>query len=377
MSYSFNKYTISVVALFLIVSAIFLVSCAKDSVAIPDIQSETRDAREAQLKNVYANEIVPLNASFVFETNALHLLIEHFSRDVSLAKLSKIKIKWLEVFKIWKRLELYNLGAVEDRFIHFEINRWPTDVAILNSYIEGIETINEDFIASKGSSSKGVSALEYLLFSSQTNQQILESFTTMPDHQRRLEYLVALSKNIQIKAVEISAIWANDKGVFLAALEHGISGGQNQLANVMITLIEEIIISKLGKPIGEVTGGFIDVEALEAYRSNASLISIQEHLTALKRCYTGAFTQEPVQWGFDAYLALLSRENLDRKIVVAFEDCQHKINAIVAPLHQELSNNIERVIDLQDAFRGLLLLIKIDMATAIGATITINDNDGD
>jgi predicted lipoprotein len=145
----------------------------------------------------------------------------------------------------------------------------------------------------------------------------------------------------------------------------------------MITLIEEIIISKLGKPLGEYEDGRIDFERLEAYRSQTSLLIIQEHLTALKRCYTGSFLQNGITCGFGNYLKLIDREDFDVRIIGAFKNCQNKMDAIKSTLHQELINNPENVTNLQDAFRALLVLIRVDMAAAIGATVTLNDNDGD
>ncbi len=104
---------------------------------------------------------------------------------------------------------------------------------------------------------------------------------------------------------------------------------------------------------------------------------IQEHLTALKRCYTGSFLQNGIKCGFDNYLKLIDREALDVRIIVAFENCQNKIDAITTTLQQELVDNPENITNLQNAFRALLVLIRVDMATAIGATVTLNDTDGD
>ena len=366
---------ITSISILFTVLIVFLMNC--DGNSLSKIDSEIGYLREVQLDNVYTNEIIPLTNNFISETAALNSLIESFHQSASIEKLSAIQFQWKEVITVWKRLELYNLGTVEDSFIHFEINRWPTNIDFMNTYINGREILNETFIASKGSSSKGISAIEYLLFSSQNNQNVLSEFTKNTNFERRLGYLLALSNNLKSKSEEISTIWTNDKVRFLSAVENGINGSQNQLINAMITLIEEIIISKLGKPLGEYEDGRIDFEELEAYRSQTSLLIIQEHLTALKRCYTGSFLQNGIKCGFDNYLKLMDREALDVRIIVAFENCQNKIDAITTTLQQELVDNPENITNLQNAFRALLVLIRVDMATAIGATVTLNDTDGD
>ncbi len=370
-----NIKALSITFLSIILIAAFFVSCDKDGISEDEYQIQYR--REAQLNNVYINGITPLNSSFVFNTKELETRTQTFVQQPNIENLKGLQTQWVNTLKTWKHLELYNLGIIEDSFIHFEINRWPTNTETINNFIEGTETIDADFIAGNGSSSKGVSAMEYLLFSFENNQEILDQFTTNPNFERRQAYLLSLSENLEIKAIALQTLWTMHKTDFISSLENGISGSQNQLTNAMVTLIEEIIISKLGNPLGNGNGGEINIEDLEARRSENSLLIIQEHLTALKNLYTGNFNQGSINWGFNDYLDLIDRTTLNDAIKASFDNCQEKLDVISGSLKQELQDTPQNVIDLQDAFNGLLVLIKVDMANAIGTTITINDNDGD
>lgn len=367
--------------IFLFISVLFIsslllfMSCNNEGISESEYQIEY--TRTAQLKNTYENEIIVLAATFIQKTSLLKTSIVNFKNNTTLTNLSTTKENWLEVLKTWKQLELYNLSAVENSFIHFEINRWETNTDNVNNFINGNEVIDEGFIASKGSSSKGISALEYLLFSSDENQNVLNSFTIDANYDRRLDYILALSENLYLKSNELFSLWENDKVSFISSIENGISGSQNQLTNAMINLIEEVIISKLGNPLGDNSGGVLKIDALEAARSKSSLLIIKEHLTALKRCYTGAFIDNDIQWGFDNYLKLISREDLDINILDAFNECQIKIDNITNALSVELLENTKSITDLQESFRDLLILVKVDLSNAIGATVTLNDNDGD
>lgn len=369
-----KKIFLSISVLF-ISSILLFMSCNNEGISESEYQIEY--TRTEQLKNTYENEIIVLASLFIKKTSLLKTSIVNFKSNTTLTNLTTTKENWLEVLKTWKQLELYNLSAVENSFIHFEINRWETNTENVNIFINGNEVINEAFIASKGSSSKGISALEYLLFSSDNNQNVLNSFTIDTNYNRRLDYILALSENLHLKSNELLNLWESDKISFISSIENGISGSQNQLTNAMINLIEEVIISKLGNPLGDKSGGIIKTDALEAARSKSSLLIIQEHLTALKRCYTGAFIDNDIQWGFDNYLTLISREDLDISILNAFNNCQIKIDKISNPLSEELLQNTQNITDLQDSFRDLLILIKVDLSNAIGATVTLNDNDGD
>lgn len=370
-----NIKTLSITLLSIILIATFFVSCDKDGISEDEYQIQYR--REAQLNNAYTNGIIPLNSSFVFNAKELKTQTQTFVQQPNIENLKNLKIQWVNTLKTWKHLELYNLGIIEDSFIHFEINRWPTNIGIVNNFIEGTETINADFIAGNGSSSKGISAMEYLLFSFDDNQEILDQFTTSPNFERRQAYLLSLSENLETKAIALQTLWIMHETDFISSLENGISGSQNQLTNAMVALIEEIIISKLGNPLGNGNGGEINIEDLEAYRSENSLLIIQEHLIALKTLYTGNFNQDSINWGFNDYLYLIGRTTLNDAITVSFNNCQERLDVILGSLKQELQDTPQNVIELQDALNGLLVLIKVDMANAIGTTITINDNDGD
>lgn len=372
---NFNKKVILIFSLFFSISGITLISCDRGDVSEAQYQIEYQ--RDAQLNNTFTNEIIPLNLSFIVSAEALNEAVSLFSSHPTLLNLENTRDNWLNMLKVWKRLELYNLGAVEDSFIHFEINRWPTNTENIEEYINGTETLNEVFIASIGSSSKGISAMEYLLFSTEDSLAVIKSFTTQLNYERRLDYLKALSNNLITKANEIYAIWSSDKAGFTTSLESGISGSQSQLTNAIITLIEEVVISKLGNALGDNTGGIIDIEALEAFRSESSLISIQEHLIALNRCYIGSYVEESIKWGYDDYLVLIGSEVLNEDIIEAFEVCQEKIDGFSSSLSDTLTTSPDNVIALQSAFTDLLVLFKVDLANTIGTTVTINDNDGD
>jgi predicted lipoprotein len=372
-----TKKTFILTSCCLLVVFLTFISCENEGVYASDDEANIQYLRQEQLRSAYVNEIIPLNLAFITSTEKLKNAITSFKAETTLENLTKAQLQWLETLKIWKHLELYNLGDIEDSFIHFEINRWPTNIENINGFINNTETINENFISTIGSSSKGISAIEYLLFSNTNNNIVLNSFNADKNSQKRLDYLEALSLNLNTKATQLHNLWINYETNFLQSLENGISGSQSQLTNAIITLIEEIVISKLGNPLGDKTGGIIDVNALESYRSNSSLIIIEEHLKAIIKCYHGNYNEKTLNWGYNNYLELIGQTSLNNEIIAAFELCKSKIEAISNPLSIELVNNRQNVADLQNAFTNLLILIKVDMANAIGTTVTINDNDGD
>lgn len=359
----------------LVLVLLLTLGCEKEGAV--GYSSEVQRHKKAQLDNIYDNEISRLNTAFITETSLLNDAIISFEQETTTTNLIEVQEQWFRMLKVWKQMELYNIGDISKTFIHSEISRWPTNEDFINDFINETEIIDEAFIASKGSSSKGISALEYLLFSSEGNEVIVTSFSSGTNYGKRLDYLVAVAQNLKTKAKDLSAFWTNYHSKFTSGLENGVDGSQNQVINQMVSVIEAILISKLGKPLGDTNGGTIALDELEAARSGASLEIIQQHLISLKRCYKGDFALTPFRVGFDDFLILIGNEEFSNKIAAQFSVCQKKIDAIKGSLRDEILSKPEAVIDLKKSFTDLLVLIKVDMANLLGSTITFNDNDGD
>ncbi|RKE95424.1 imelysin family protein [Ichthyenterobacterium magnum] len=373
MNYS-TKKTLSIISITLTLLVTTLMSCDKNG--IPESQYEIEFYRQNQLTNIYNNEVSKLVSEFIEFASTLNEVVVEFNQQTTLDNLLVAQQKWEDALLVWKQIELYNIGPIDTSFIYYKINFWPTNTNFINTFINGTDIINNAYIESRGGSSKGLSAIEYLLFKP-NNEETLNSFTIDANHQRRLEYLVALSQNLKLTAQNLETLWIDYQTEFTSAVENGLDGSQNLVINQMVALLEEIKIYKLGKPLGEDNGGVIDIDELEAYRSKTSLKIIKQNLIALKRCYTGDFAQTPFRVGFKTFMIQYGYEDLNQNILNRFEACFSKIDAISNPLVDQLNENPEVVSELNNEVTQLLVFIKVDMANVLGSTITFNDNDGD
>ena len=368
------KNTILLFSAFFLAITTILVSCKKED--IPESEHEINYYKQAQLQNIFDNEIAVLNQQFVDETSALLTVSSEFSQNITLKNLDALQLQWVKMLLVWKQMELYNIGDISDSFIHSSINYWPSNIEFIEDFIATEPLIDESFINSKGASSKGISAIEYLIFSN-SEPLVLNSFTSDANAQNRLNYLIACIENLNVKAQDLQQLWNTYETDFVNALENNTDGSQNQIINAQVALLEEIIIYKLGFPLGDNNGGSIDIKDLEAFRSETSLQIIKQNIISLERSFTGEFAQTPFRIGFSDYLEQLGYDTLSTTISNQFETCLNTINSIDNTLKQELLSTPENATNLQDEIRNLLVLIKVDMANAIGSTITFNDNDGD
>jgi len=338
--------------------------------------SEVEYYKYGQLKNIYDHEILPLTSAFEKAAASLAIRAASFREMTDPEHLLGLQLQWEQTVKIWKQLELYDLGTVGESFISYQINRWPADTLKIEENVRGAENLDKSFIASIGSSSRGISALEYLLYA-EGHPRVVQSFTSDENTDRRLDYLLALAEVLHDNSLEYRALWQSYGEPFTASLENGINGSQNLVINAMVSLLEEIIVAKLGAPLGDSSGGTPQPDQLEASRSGFSRETLRQNLSALQRCFTGDFSQSPFRVGFDDFLGLIGSSDLSGRILDQFNRSRKDLNAIPGTLEQQLASDPESIERLQNDLRDLLVLIKVDMANVLGSTITFNDNDGD
>lgn len=359
---------------FIIAIASFLSSCKENELSE---EEEQQALIESQLRNTYENGILPLLDSFIARTTSLNEAVVNFSENKTESQLVNTQREWFETLSVWKNIELYNLGDIQDSFLHFQINRWPSNTDFIEDFISDDDLISEDFIAGKGASSKGISGAEYLLYSEATATETLTTFISAENAERRTSYLVAITEDLMSQSQRLKDLWEVYAPTFYSTFGSSTSGSQNQLANEMIALSEQIVILKLGKPLGEQSGGNIDITDLENFRSEVSIESIEQNVRSLYNVYTGDYNNDESSIGFDDILLSVDADAIDEAIRENFEENLSAINNIQGSLVNVLETNPQQVIELQSSLNELEVLIKVDMSNAIGIIVTVNSNDGD
>ncbi len=329
--------------------------------------------RKAMLENIARNVILPSQQTFVEEARALEEVVATLDQNPTLETLQAAQEAWKAASTAWQRVNLFEVGGLEMTLLFNQISKTPTDPALIDEAIaEGANVENV------GSTSKGLPALEYLLFDPAGDEAVLTSL----EEPARMDYLVDLSQNLSQKATELHTLWSpggeNYAATFAAADEQGskTQGSINMLVNEMINLSEVIVRDKLGAPLGKMNGGEPAPELAEAARSEASLANLISNVEALKMTFNGA-----EGLGFDDYLnyvdAFYAYGPLSETIDEQIDETLAALNAIDMPLNQAVIEQPDTVQTAYDKARLLVILLKSDMGNQMGVTVTFNDTDGD
>ncbi len=328
------------------------------------------DPRGQQLVSVYQNGVLPSHGDFVAATEALLNTTEVFSEAPSSAGLMAVQASWRVATLQWKRCEVYDFGPVGDFFLATRIHRWPADTVSLEEKLLTGEPIDEAFIAAKGSSVVGLAALEYLLF----GDGALTALSTNPS---RRAYLRATTRYLLTTARELQRRWKEAGPDFTSNSTLSTDGGQNIFTNGLIAYLDKSIRFRLRAPLGELNGTAINPQAVETPYADLSSDCLRAGFGEWKRAYYGG-AERITDYGFDDYLLVLGNKSVGPAINEAIERVDSQLQDLGdVDLNHLLLTNPVAVRALVDDLRALLVLIRVDLSSAIGVVLTVNDADGD
>ena len=333
--------------------------------------------RNAMLGAVADDAILPAHRHLVAETERLDAEARRFAAAPDDEGLASVRRQWLAASLAWKRVELYALPGTF--LIHNAIEKRPARVSFIEDAIAGADpdapdALDAAFIESVGSTSKGLGAVEYLVFPSEEHEApVLETFA---DPARRA-FLTAATANLAAKTRELHLFWAPEGGDYARTFRENamegadMRGSVSLLANRMIQLLETVLRTRLGEPMGA-PDGVPRPRTVESHRSGASLALMTASLESVR---------EALDAGVADYLDYLDRSPADRKLSSAirtrFDAALDAVDAIPAPLSRAVTESPAEVERAFESVRTLLVLVKADMAALLGITVTFGDNDGD
>ncbi len=344
--------------------------------------------RGALLENTTTNLILPQQTAFIAASAELESAANNFAANPTAETLDALQASWREASLAWMPLTLYRYSDVDDALLHNPIDNRPARESFIEETIASDQPITPEMVDGIGSSSKGLAAIEVLIFGSEgDNSAVLAQFTSDPNAPRRMAYLTATATHLTDSAEALHAFWQPDQEDYATAfIEADMDGGDiqssiNMIVNQLLSELEGIINQRLGKPLGKSSGGDPHPELVEALYSDHSLPRIIATVEGMQALFNGSSDSSAEALGLDDYLDFLDAtyENgaLSDAINAQFEAALAALSAIDQPLDQAIENQPEQVEAAYQELRTLLVLLKSDMVNQLGVTITFNDNDGD
>ncbi len=331
------------------------------------------------LEEVAQSEILPGLAYLRFATDSLRSSVNQFTQQPTVQTLGMARAQWIKANLRWKACEIFEIGLVRDRRMQSRISKWPTDGGLIETEIVGATLMDQAYFEALGATSRGLPAMEYLLFGGDTSA-VLQRFTTDSAAARRQDYLLGLAENLHLKAGELQQLWIASGENYAYNFAHstatGLEDPVGQLVNAMISMMEEVAKTKIGKPLGKFDLGILHPDAVESTYANVSKELIRANIVALQAAFLGT-AHTGLDMALDDLHANYGLIALSATITQQFTTTLAAIDQVTLPLQDALVTQHDQVEAAYQAMKDLIVLFKADLCSAMSITVTVTDADGD
>ena len=179
----------------------FFISCTEND----NQQTSSSDNynRSSLLTNVVDNIIIPAHQRFQDELTLLSEHLVEFNSNRDIETLENLQLQFVETYKYWQHIEMFNIGYAEEIYYASKMNIYPTNVSRINDNING-GSFDLDNNPNQYSA-QGFPALDYLLFGlGENNFEILDIYLDNQNDNPTLNYLSLLVAKMQANTTRTS-----------------------------------------------------------------------------------------------------------------------------------------------------------------------------
>lgn len=366
-----KKYSLVFAAVLLVMSG-----CKKD----PDPEPAGEFDRSAMLANYADQIIIPRYTALKDAVDQLSQSAAAFTASPDNSNLTALRTQWSNSYHFWQRCSMFEFGPAANELLRSTCNTFPTDTSDIEN---NVATGNWVLDAASNIDAIGFPALDYLLHGNhQTDDELIELFSTAPHAQNRASYLMEIINQMNTKIEAVHNNWTgNYRNTFIAATGTDIGSSLSLMVNDLNLDYELIKNAKIGIPAGMQTLGIPVPEYCEAYYSGISLSLALESLRANRDVYLGRGTDGTNRSGLDDLLEFLGAQHtsgsLNNAIINQFSSSESALEEIEDPLSQRVTDSPQAVANAHTKLQQHVVLYKTDMASAMSVLITYSSGDGD
>tara|TARA_B100001093_G_scaffold451047_1_gene458209 strand:- start:647 stop:1777 length:1131 start_codon:yes stop_codon:yes gene_type:complete len=374
----FNKFFFIT---FFILSIIF--SCSDDS------SSSSSDGynRQALLSNIVNNIIIPAHNNFKNELDIFKSNVEVFDNNRDITNLQQLQNQFVEAYKAWQHIEMFNIGYAEEIFYASKMNIYPANISRIS---DNINADNIDLDSNSNQySAQGFPAVDYLLFGlAEDNQSILNIYLSSGQDNLTMNYLNILSNKMVENTDSVIDYWQSNKESFINSSGNSSTSSLNMLSNDFVYYFEKgLRANKIGIPAG-VWSGELPQNVEAYYKGNISKLLAIEGLQASHNFFNGIhFGSNQIDGeGLYDYLAYLDDTNysdstmfigLEDDIVYSFENSMQKLLLLNDNFAVQIQTDNMKMLEAYDAIQQGVVRLKTNMLSILGISVDYYDADGD
>ena len=323
-------------------------------------------SRKAVLQSLVQHLALPDAAAIVRETKALESALAQLEREASATSLQSARTTLQHALIAWQRAYAFRHGPIEDSRALMHAAFWPIRSSAVEHLVTGPQSIDDAFVSELGVDSKGLFALEHLLFAEPTPNTtwMLGTVST-----RACALASALARDVSRHAERVAHDLA--RGDFQRNFANAGQDSLNQVVNQMLATLETIAADRLGRIASMRSNQRFEMRDVQGAESGLSVDIPLAWLTTTQRVYLG-----------------LERESLATLVKQVAPQVDVQVRAVFAGATAALQALPKRLDDSDVAtthaleaailsIKDLEVALKVDVASALGVTLSFISSDGD
>ncbi|MFD2909461.1 imelysin family protein [Flavobacterium ardleyense] len=356
-------------------------SCSSDSDS-PASSGDNYD-RVALLTNWADNIIIPRFEDYQSKVVLLNNDVATFTASPSQDNLENLRTSWLNSYKSYQYVNMFNIGKADDINFTDCTNIYPLNTQGVQ---ENIAAGNVNLQLVSQYSKQGFPALDYMLNGLATSDSdILYFYTTDASALNYKEYLVALTTKLKSDADAIVNDWNGSyRATFIASSGNSVSSSLNRMVNNFVKYFEkDIRAGKVGIPAGVYSDGATLPDKVEAYYKNdISKILLEESVKGSQDFFNGKhFNSATEGKSLKSYLDFLNTVRNGQNLSAIINNQFTLINQANANLSASFSSQVStgnaQMLISFDNLQQNVIYFKLDMMQALNITVDYVDADGD
>lgn len=345
--------------------------------------SDNKFDRNTLLTNWSDNIIIPSYENYLTKMISLQTATIAFINAPSEDKLIVVRSAWLEAYKAYQKVAIFNFGKAADISLNQISNTYPTDKAgIEANIISGTYNLNLQAQYDK----QGFPGLDYLLNGLGANDAAIVSFyTTSANATNYKNYLTAVVVKLKANIDAIITDWKSGyRDTYVKNSGTSVTSAVSFTTNNFVKNLEkDIRTCKIGIPVGKYSNGIKYPEKVEAlFKNDVSKELLNVAIKASKDFFNGKhFNSATTGASLKSYLDYVNAVR-DEKKLSDIINTQYTTVFIVNDelgdsFSEQVTNDNSKMLNSFNALHQNVIYTKLDMMQALNITIDYVDSDGD
>lgn len=323
--------------------------------------------REVVLDALVRNQVVPDTEALARASMALATSCADLVKRGSPADAELTRARFRTALLAWEESAAFREGPLMESRALVRARYWPVRAQALEALVLGSEPLTSVDVEQLGADVRGMFALEWLLFDAR-GRSLLE--TSAPEGARARTLAHALAENVAAYATTARNA-LGDGRTLSETLQRSGQESIIRLVRAMTATVESLASNRVA-PVAELHAlRRLRASDVQGAASGTSTELVLAQLRGIERLYEGKNERG---------LRVLTRTAapaIDDRVRTRFEKARTRLAALGQPLELAVVRDRAQVLDAFRALKELEVALQVDLASALGVSMTFTTGDGD